>query len=157
MSKDKYQLSQKLGKYEDCSPPWKERKSRILTPAEAQREVQLRTLLEKERNHAYDYLLLRSSLTTNRVERKAWWILAALFGFVEHEHRFPHMKELSNLLENLFSGKLKTGDLAPLTQTNLLDSAEIEKQMGALRVVPKVHYETSRKLQVGKEEKHVDV
>jgi hypothetical protein len=131
---NRYKLAHKRGQHEDVSPPWIERRSRILSPAEALREVQLRTLVEKERSQSYDYLLLRSSLTTDLVEKKAWWILAALFVFVEHLHRFPHMKELSNLLENLFSGKLKTGELPSLSLQNLQDSAEIEKQIGATKL-----------------------
>lgn len=149
MSIDKYKLPHKRGKHEDVSPPWKERRSRTLSPAEALREVQLRTLLEKERSQSYDYLLLRSSLTTEIVEKKAWWILAVLFVFVEHLHRFPHMKELSRLLENFFSGNLKTGDLPPLSLQNLQDSAEIEKQVGATRLRPKVQVPKETKLRNG--------
>lgn len=133
---------------EDWSTPWKnpKEKSRILTPAEALRMTQLVSLLEKERNQAFDYLLLRTSLTANKVEKKGWWILAGLFVYIEHNHRFPNMVEQLNFLENYLKGSIVQGDLPPLSKQDLVDHAEIERQAGALRIVPKVHYETSRKL-----------
>jgi hypothetical protein len=69
-----------------------------LSPEEAHRVLQLEYLLEQERSHCCDYLLMRASFSTNKVEKKAWWILTALLSFVERRHRFPHFVEMNQFL-----------------------------------------------------------
>jgi len=82
----------------------KKRKS-FLSPQEAFRAAQLEQLVESYDSLVREYLLIRASLSSNRLERKAWYILYLLLRFVEGYGRFPSLRrttgksELTDFLE----------------------------------------------------------
>jgi len=97
--------------------------SKGLSAKEVLQRIQLESLVEEYRTLVFEYLLLRASLSTNRVEKKAWWILAALLTFVERNHRFPRLKQQIAFL------KLSATQMPELPKLQLLDLVE-QKELG---------------------------
>jgi len=98
-----------------------------LTTKEAHTLLDLRVRLEEHRVLLSEYLLLRASISTEIVEKKAWYILAALFLYVERKHRFPHYREQIEYLGSVL-GTNQVPDLPPLTPIDLMVVAEVADQ-----------------------------
>jgi len=98
-----------------------------LTAKEAHTALDLQVRLEEHRVFVSEYLLLRASLSTEKVEKKAWYILAALFFYVEKRHRFPHYAEQIEYL-GITLGTNQVPELPPLTPIDLIVSTEIADQ-----------------------------
>jgi len=113
-------------KYPNTSP------KKYLSPSEALQMIQLESSVEEYRLEVFEYMLLRASLTTNKVEKKAWWILAALMTFVESHHRFPHMKEQNEFL-GIVLGTHRVPELPILQLVDLVEQKEIGIQARNLR------------------------
>jgi hypothetical protein len=116
-------------RYEDDSRPFQGK--RKLTPEEALRQVQLEHVVDEYRTLVMEYLLVRTSLTTNKVTRKAYWILAMLLVFVERKFYFPHYKEQVQFLKIGLSQGVP--ELPPLNLIDLVDEKEIVAQMRVIR------------------------
>jgi len=100
-------------------------KSAPLTPEDAHRVLQLQSSLEQMRSLVVDYLLLRASCSTDKVEKRGWWILYGLLAFVERMHHFPRKEELfPYITEMLHTGVPKLPDYFDLDCQSLLEVAQ---------------------------------
>lgn len=107
------------------------RKSRSLTPAEAQQQLRMKLLLSSKRQTALEYLLRMASLSTTKAGKIGWRSLVALFVFVEHKGRFPRQKELYDYLHRVLdeSSILEHLDLPPISFETVKMSQEASRQM----------------------------
>jgi len=98
-----------------------------LTAEEAHTLVELQLKLEENRILLLEYLTLRASLSLETREKKAWYILVALFSWVERKHRFPRVPEQVEYLSQVI-GTSKVPSLPPLTPIDLIGMKELADQ-----------------------------
>jgi len=98
-----------------------------LTAKEAHTLLDLRVRLEEHRVLVSEYLLLRASLSVDKTEKRAWYILAALLSYIERKHRFPRMKEQIEYI-GIVLGTSMVPDLPPLTPIDLIVVSEVADQ-----------------------------
>jgi hypothetical protein len=107
--------------------------------------------VESYSNLVREYFLIRSSLSANGAERKAWQILYLLQRFVEAFGRFPRLRridesgnsELTDFLQNHLSSKT---DLL-LTQIPLKEQGKVGELLGIskhVEIPPFRHLDISR-------------
>lgn len=121
-----------------------------LSPREAIRVQQLEGLVESYSSLVREYFLIRSSLSANRAERKAWQILYLLQRFVEAFGRFPNLRrdgtQNSELTEFLRT-HLESNKSPLLAQIPLQEQGHIETLLGIsskIEIPPFRHLDISR-------------
>ena len=104
---------------------------KFLSPAEALALIQSESLLEKLRLLVVDYMLLRASISENKSEKRAWWILYSLMAFVETRKHFPYKEEMYIYLDAVLrGGKTREFVLPKFSQADLLELRSLWGQIG---------------------------
>lgn len=106
-------------------------KKSSLSPREALRAVQTAKRVEQERIQVLNYLLLRASLSSNLLEKRAWYIILSLCWFVERNHRFPSLKEQIQYLKEVLGDNIAP-KLPALQKIDLLDSRKFQEDIRSI-------------------------